>query len=214
MKNKDVITYYDKMAASIKTPTETRNKAKDFSKYDIEFMLKRASKQKRLLDLGSGTGLLVNHLIGHYKDITAVEKYPNFSKFINADSNVNVINANLIGLELNDDNFDILSLFGVMNYFDDQEAESIYRNIHRYLKMGGELIIKNQFGVKEDVIVNGYSEEIGCDYFSNYRQLDKEIHMLKSCGFDNIECFDIYPAEYNRWDNTHFYALTANKVHN
>lgn len=212
MKNKDVITYYDKMAANIKAPGETRNKAKDFSKYDIEFMLKRASKQKRLLDLGSGTGLLINHLIGHYKDITAVEKYPNFSKFIHASNNVKVINANLIDLELTDENFDILSLFGVMNYFNDQEAESIYRNIHRYLKEGGELVVKNQFGVNEDVIVNGYSEEIGCDYFSNYRKVDKEISMLKACGFDNIEYFDIYPAEFNRWDNTHFYALTANKI--
>lgn len=214
MENKDVITYYDKMAASIKKPTETRNKAKDFSKYDIDFMLKRASKQKRLLDLGSGTGLLVNHLIDHFKAITAVEKYPNFSKFIQASNNVKVINANLLDLELNDDNFDILSLFGVMNYFNDQEAQSIYRNIHRYLKVDGQLIIKNQFGVNEDVIVNGYSEEIGCDYFSNYRQVSKEISMLKACGFSNIECFDIYPSEYNRWDNTHFYALTANKVPN
>jgi len=211
MQNRDVIGYYDKMAANIKAPTETRNKAKDFSQFDIAFMLERASEDKRLLDLGSGTGLLVNHLIGRFKHITAVEKYPDFSKFIQNSSDVNIINADLLSLQLDDKDFDILSLFGVMNYFNDQEALAIYRNAHSYLQSGGELVVKNQFGVQEDVIVSGFSEEIGTDYFSNYRQVDKEISMLTDCGFSDIQCFDIYPAEYNRWPNTHFYALSAIK---
>lgn len=212
MENKDVIAYYDKMASTIKTPTETRNKAKDFSQFDIDFMRDRSSKSKRLLDLGSGTGLLINHLFGYFKSITAVEKYPDFSKFIKPSAELTVVNDDLLSLTLDDSNFDIVSLFGVMNCFNDEEAKLIYNSIHQYLKPQGELIIKNQFGVNEDVTVSGYSEEIGTDYFSNYRHIDKEIRMLEACGFENIQTFDIYPAEYNRWENTHFFALTATKI--
>lgn len=210
MKNKDVIGYYDKMAANIKKPTETRNKAKDFSAFDIAFMKARASNDKTLLDLGSGTGLLINSLIEDFKHITAIEKYENFSKFITQSHKIEIINTDVLGLELAQKEFDTLSLFGVMNCFNADEAESIYKNIIRYLKPDGQLIVKNQFGVDEDVTVEGFSEEIGTNYYSNYRHLDGEIELLTRCGYTNIEVFDIYPAEYNRWDNTHFYALTAN----
>ena len=33
----------------------------------------------------------------------------------------------------------------------------------------------------------------------------------KEIGFKNIEKFDIYPPEANRWNNTHFYAIIAEK---
>jgi len=210
MQNKDVIEYYDKMASSIKAPTETRNKAKDFSQFDIDFMLQRASLNKRLLDLGSGTGLLVNHLVDRFRSITAIEKYPEFSKYIDS-SKVTIINTDLLELTLADSEFDITSLFGVMNCFNFIEAETIYRNIHSYLKTGGQLVVKNQFGVEDDVTVSGHSEEIGTEYFSNYRHIDKEIALLEFCGFSDIQSFDIYPADYNRWENTHFFALTATK---
>lgn len=213
MKNKDVISYYDKMAASITKPTETRNKAKDFSAYDIAFMKARASKDKTLLDLGSGTGLLINALTEDFKQITAVEKYENFSKFITQSESVSVINADVLNLELEQSQFDIVSLFGVMNCFNGEEAESIYKNITRYLKSDGQLIVKNQLGVKEDVTVAGFSEEIGSNYYANYRHLEGEIALLEKCGFTDVETFDIYPAEYNRWENTHFYALTAKLRH-
>ncbi|GBL04606.1 class I SAM-dependent methyltransferase [Glaciecola sp. KUL10] len=210
MKNQDVMSYYDKMAANIKEPTETRNKAKDFSAFDIAFMKERASKDKHLLDLGAGTGLLINAIVDEFGHITAVERYENFSKFIVDAPNVDIINADVLNLDLHLSPVDVLSLFGVMNYFNEDEAKSIYANIKRYLKPTGQLIVKNQLGVHEDVTVAGFSEEIGSNYYSNYRHLDNEIKLLESCGFANVEVFDIYPAEYNRWENTHFYALTAN----
>ena len=30
-------------------------------------------------------------------------------------------------------------------------------------------------------------------------------------GYKNIEIVDIYPPEANRWDNTHFYSIVAEK---
>ncbi len=210
MGNKNIIEYYNKMAQKITDAKATRNNAKDFSQYDIQLMKTLSEKNKTLLDLGSGTGLLINHLIEDFKNITAVEKYPEFSKFIVESDKVNIINDDLLKMELpKNDKFDFISLFGVMNYFDSDEALFLYKKIKGYLKNGGTLVIKNQFGVNEDVIVNGYSNELETDYYSEYRHIEKEKEMLQGLGFSSIDTIDIYPPEYNRWDNTHFYALVC-----
>ncbi len=212
MNNKDVITYYDKMSSTVEEQIEIRNKAKDFSQYDINFMKRVSNKNINLLDLGSGTGLLINSLVDDFKSITAVEKYENFSKFINKVSNLRIIHEDLLSLELSEESFDMISIFGVMNYFNKDEANVIYKKAHKFLKLNGTLIIKNQMGITEDVTVNGYSKELNTNYYSNYRYIKNEIKLLEEVGFSFIKDFDIYPSEYNRWNNTHFYAITAKKV--
>jgi len=211
MTNKKIQQYYDKMAKRITDPKETRNKALDFSEYDIGLMKKLSGKEKRLLDLGSGTGLLINYLYEDFGQIIAVEKYEAFSKFIEVKDNIEVINDDLLNVELESACYDIVSLFGVMNYFNPDEAKKIYDKAYTALKPGGMIVVKNQFGLKEDVIVEGYSKELQTDYFSHYRQVDAEMELLKEIGFCDIEKIDIYPAKYNRWDNTHFFALLGNK---
>ncbi len=210
MNNKKILKYYDKMAKSIIRPEETRNKAKDFSKFDIALMKKISDKNKTLLDLGSGAGLLINHLVDYFKEIVAVEKYREFSNFITDSPNVSVINADISEFFI-ERKFDFISLFGVMNYFSKEEAEIIYKNIFSFLKENGRLIVKNQMGIQEDIIIDGFSEELQTDYFSEYRHLDKEVSLLKWVGSNKIEIIDIYPPEYNRWNNTHFYALVCQK---
>ncbi len=211
MTNKKVQQYYDKMAERITDPKETRNKALDFSEYDIGLMKKLSGREKRLLDLGSGTGLLINHLHQDFEQIVAVERYEAFSKFIEARENLRVINEDLLEVELEESCYDIVSLFGVMNYFNLDEAKEIYKKAYAALKPGGTIVVKNQFGLKEDVVVEGYSQELQTDYFSHYRQVDSEMELLKKTGFRDIEKIDIYPAKYNRWDNTHFFALVGHK---
>jgi cyclopropane fatty-acyl-phospholipid synthase-like methyltransferase len=211
MTNKRVQEYYDKMAKKITDPKETRNKAPDFSQYDIELVKKFSGKEKKLLDLGSGTGLLINHLHEDFEQIVAVEKYKAFSKFIEKKENIEVINEDLLDVEAKKLFYDMVSLFGVMNYFNTKEAKIIYAKAYGWLKTGGMIVVKNQFGLNDDVVVSGYSQELETDYFSNYRQVDKEIELLKEIGFVNIEKLDIYPPRYNRWDNTHFFALIGHK---
>jgi cyclopropane fatty-acyl-phospholipid synthase-like methyltransferase len=199
------------MAKKITDPKETRNKAPDFSQYDIELVKKFSGKEKKLLDLGSGTGLLINHLHEDFEQIVAVEKYKAFSKFIEKKENIEVINEDLLDVEAKKLFYDMVSLFGVMNYFNTKEAKIIYAKAYGWLKTGGMIVVKNQFGLNDDVVVSGYSQELETDYFSNYRQVDKEIELLKEIGFVNIEKIDIYPPRYNRWDNTHFFALIGHK---
>lgn len=98
-----------------------------------------------------------------------------------------------------------------MHYVNEIEAKSIYSKYFNYVSEQGKMIVKNQFGLHEDVTVDGFSEELQENYFSQYRYIDKEIRLLREVGFNNIEVVDIYPKECNRWDNTHFYALVAEK---
>lgn len=203
--NRKIFKYYDKIAKKIDNPLLLRNKAKDFTKYDVEFIKQFADKNKILLDLGSGTGLTINNLVPYFKKIIAIEKYKEFSKFIS--KKIEVINADLKEIELENLNFDIVTLFGVMNYFSYNEAKELYKKI--YNSFEGTLIIKNQFGIKEDVIVDKFSEELNSYYFSEYRHIEKEIKLLENIGFKIKEVIDIYPPEYNRWDNTHFYAIVC-----
>ena len=204
--NEKIFNYYDKLAKKADNPLITRNKAKDFTKYDVEFLKKFGDKNKILLDLGSGTGLTINNLIDDFKEIIAVEKYREFSKFI--DKRIKVIEADLKEFDFNL-KFDIVTLFGVMNYFSFDEARELYKKI--FNSFAGIMIIKNQFGVNEDVVVDGFSQELNSYYFSEYRHIEKEIDLLKNIGFEIKEVVDIYPKEYNIWKDTHFYAIVAYK---
>lgn len=51
----------------------------------------------------------------------------------------------------------------------------------------------------------------GTTIFASYRHIDKETLLLENIGYKNIKVVDIYPPEANRWDNTHFYAIVAEK---
>lgn len=208
--NKKIDQYYSIMGENIKNPSETRNKAKDFSIFDIEFMKKISGSDKKLLDLGAGTGLLINNLTDNFQHIVAVEKYYNFSKFIKQSKVITVINEDLLEFNIQEV-FDVISLFGVMNFFNTSETKLIYKKIIKFLKKDGTVIIKHQMGVSKDVVVDGYSKELDSYYYSEYRQVDSEINLLKSIGFDSVEKIDIYPPEYNRWENTHFYLLVCKK---
>ena len=98
-----------------------------------------------------------------------------------------------------------------MHYVERSEAIKIYKKCYNFLKEHGKIIIKNQFGVNDDVLVAGYSEEQKTDYYAQYRHIDKEINLLKEIGFKNVEKIDIYPPEANRWNNTHFWAIVGEK---
>jgi len=206
--NRNINEYYKKLSAKITLPTETRNKSGDFSQFDIQFVKKLAKPETSLLDLGSGTGLLINNLIDDFSEILAVEKYTNFSNFIKKCPKIKIHNSDILDFEI-DREFDVITLFGVMNYFNKSEARKIYNKCRRWIKPDGKLVVKHQMGKTDDVIVNGYSEELQANYYSEYRWVENEIRLIESCGFSVINTTDIYPDHFNRWNNTRFFALTC-----
>ncbi len=182
----------------------------DCTKFDADFILKFVDNNTEILDIGSGTGLIVNKIYDKVKSIDCVEPLKNFTKHIVKSTNVKIINKNVFDFETSKQ-FDLITIFGVLHYFNETEAIKIYKKCLNNLKPNGRLIVKNQFGVKEDVTISGYSEEQKTDYFAQYRHLDKEVKLLEDIGFKNIQTFDIYPPEANRWQNTHFYAIVTDK---
>ena len=199
------------MAKNITSALETRNNAPDFSKYDIDLVTKFSDKNKNLLDLGAGGGLLVNAINNKFQSITAVELYPEFSQFILPHANVTIINSDIKDFHTNE-KFNFVISFGVMNFFSNSEASNLYKKMSTFLKDNGTLIVKHQMGLEEDVVVDTYSDELKKNYYSNYRSLDNEKKLIEASGGLVVkEVVDIYPDKFNRWDNTHFYAIIAKK---
>lgn len=211
MNNKNALSYFKDLSLSDIDITSTKiNKCNDFSSIDAQFILKYADKDSSILDIASGTGITVNKYYNKVKNVVALEKFKSFSDFIVKSQKIKIINEDMFYFNTNE-LFDIITMFGIMHYVSKNEAVTLYKKYKNFLKPSGKLLIKQQFGVSEDVIINGYSKELKKDYFSEYRHIDKEIKILQEVGFKNIEKFDIYSSEANRWKNTHFYAIVAQK---
>ena len=212
MKNSNALIFFEQMSKKISNNPQSVKLAAnvDFTYIDASFILEYANRKSSILDIGTGTGLIINKIYKKVKYIECVEPYKNFTKFINKSSNIKIINKTIYDYDT-DKSFDIVTMFGFMHYVGEYEAIKIYEKCFKFLKYAGKIIVKNQFGIKEDVNVAGYSEEQKTNYFAQYRHIDKEIKILNNAGFKNIQIFDIYPPEANRWHNTHFYAITAEK---
>jgi len=209
MENKNALVFFGNMARN--NPGEKSVKitaVSDFTEMDAAFILRHADRDTSILDLASGSGLILNKIYGKVKHIVAVEAFAQFSKFIVKTGKITVINQD-ISVFHTDDTFNLVTMFGMVQYFNRDEIIRIYSKYRTNVKSKGKMIIKGQFGVQEDVLVSGFSEELKTNYYSEYRHIDKELDILKNLGFIDIEAFDIYPPECNRWDNTHFYAIKA-----
>ena len=211
MKNKDALVFYRDIAKDAKNPAaEKLLPSNDNTEIDAQFIKNYCHAHTRLLDMGTGSGLTINRLVNNVQSIVAVEKFKEFSSFISKSSRIKIVLADILEYEP-DQVFDLVTLFGVVQYFDKQEIAQIYNRMYRCLDKSGQLIVKNQFGIKEEVVVDGFSQELNKKYYAVYRHLDTEIALLQKAEFKNITVHDIYPPEKNKWGNTHYYALVCNK---
>lgn len=209
MDNNQAIKYWEDMANN--NPNEKTikvNPQNDYTAIDANFIMKYADKTSEILDLASGTGLTISKYYERVGHIDAVEVFTEFTKFIPKSPDIDVYNESIVNFKTGK-KYDLILMFGIVQYFNEAEIRSLYAKYKKYLKPSGKLIVKNQFGVEEDVHVSGISKELGRPYYSQYRYLEKEVEILKSTGFSSVSTFDIYPPKANRWDNTHFYAIVA-----
>ena len=212
MENKEALGFFQKMAANSHDPKSVKiNPGNDFTQMDACFILKYADENSIILDLGSGTGLTVNKIYDKVKHITAVEPFSSFTQFIVSSDNISIVNKTLDEFQIDRTDYDLITIFGIMQYFNEEESISLYEKYYYALKKGGHIIVKNQFGIKEDVVVEGYSEELKTNYYSSYRYIDKEVGILQKVGYKKLKIEDVYPPECNRWENTHFYAIVGEK---
>lgn len=207
--NNKAILFFDDLGKKIKNPLETKNLLPDTSDIDCKFILENKNGSNKILDLGSGTGLVINKLIGHFSKIIVVEINDEFSKFIIKDKSIEIIKSNLLIFH-STQRFPLITMFAVSNYFDKNEVKRVYKNIHEMLESKGRFILKAQYAYLEDVRID-YSKDLGSAYFSEYRLIGKELNLLASLGFKLVSVTDIYPPEYNIHNNTHFFAIIVTK---
>ncbi|BCN32521.1 class I SAM-dependent methyltransferase [Anaeromicropila herbilytica] len=207
--NEKALDFYKEMAETSCSQSSVKlAKNSDFTDIDSKFIMQYTNKNSEILDLGSGTGLIINKIYNNVKSILAVEPFKQFSDFIVNSPNVEIINSNFF--EWNTDKmFDIITLFGVVHYLEENEVKIIYEKFKKNLRLGGKLIIKSQFGLEEDVTISGFSEELQKDYFAQYRYIENEQRLLERIGYKIESVNDIYPTECNRWENTHFFSIVA-----
>ncbi|MFZ5826822.1 MAG: SAM-dependent methyltransferase [Bacillota bacterium] len=181
----------------------------DAGDLDVAFVEQYLKPDTRLLDLGAGPCRMVNRLEPQVAFIRAVEKQEGFSRFCVASPKVEFVVRDVVGYR-DEDTYDVITIFGVMNYVTVEEALQVYRDCYTMLRPGGFLLVKHASGVDGDVVVDTFSETVGDWYHAIYRHVDTERQLLEQAGFTTT-VVDIYPARLNPWTNTHFYAYVGRK---
>ena len=177
--------------------------------YDSELIKKYITPNCSLLDLGCGTGVMEELLYKEIKKIVAIDKYQEFiNKAIKKD-NIEYIIDDFSGLNF-DEKFDIIILFGVTMYLSDNEFLNLLNKMYNLLKNDGTAIIKNQWGITEELEINKYSEDLKSIYYAKYRKLSAVRDIIESNGF-SCKIHDMYPEDMNEHKNTHEYALILKK---
>jgi cyclopropane fatty-acyl-phospholipid synthase-like methyltransferase len=203
--------YWANLAARITDPLQTRNKRDDYSDLEIQFLNPFLKPDISVLDLGSGSGLVVNKLVEHVGHITAVEKFQNFSQYIKQSDKLELINADLIGFRLYRQ-FDLILATGVIQCLEGRFIADIYKNIFNMSKPGGYFVAHIHCGLKEDVIVDRYSEELNANYYAEYRHYQWEKNLMLESGFESVELHDVFPDWLNKWSNTRHFLFVCHKA--
>jgi 2-polyprenyl-3-methyl-5-hydroxy-6-metoxy-1,4-benzoquinol methylase len=209
----------DDLVATIDAFWEKRAKVPDitagrfhpeYTPYDMALIEPHLFSGARMLDLGAGTCVLANALAARGDVyVHAVDKQ--------ADMLRHAASSPMLTTEVADaafwraeKTFDLILLFGLINSFPSENVRhQIYQNCFHMLAPKGVLVLKSQMGVQQTILVNKFSEELGMHYGAIYPEVEREEQLLKSLFV--TEKIDPYPAAYNRWPNTHFYAFKAHR---
>jgi cyclopropane fatty-acyl-phospholipid synthase-like methyltransferase len=200
--------YWASLADRITNPLQTRNKRDDYSDLEIEFLQPFLNPTTSVLDLGSGSGLVVNKLVKLVGHITAVEKFQNFSQYIEQSHKLELINADIIEFRLYRQ-FDLVLATGVIQCLEGRFIANIYKNIFDMTKPGGKFIAHIHCGLKEDVIVDRFSEELNANYYAEYRHFQWEKKQMLEAGFQTVKVHDIFPDWLNKWPNTRHFLFVC-----
>jgi cyclopropane fatty-acyl-phospholipid synthase-like methyltransferase len=208
--DRDQIDAYWRLRTAIADPVvASRHRENDAPKHDLAFIGRFVTEGCTVLDLGAGSCVLADRLaaLDRVARVCAVEKFGEFFEKRPAHPKVETHTSDV--RDFRDPRaFDLVLLFGVLNYFDEPEARAIYERCRSMLAPTGRLLVKHQCGVSEDVAVDGYSEELGHRYQAIYRSRAHELALLAE-HFTVDEIVDVYPPELNRHANTHFYGFVC-----
>ncbi len=152
MDNQKALRYWQNLSKTHITQDSVKvNSVNNHYKEDANFVLKFADKNTEILDLAAGSGGAINLYFDKVKSILAVEKFKEFSNLITKAKNVSVINADIKDFSTHK-KFDLVLLFGVMQFFSEEESLQIYKKCKNFLQKvtggGGRKASRSNLGLK------------------------------------------------------------------
>lgn len=133
---------------------------KEHYNLELQFFLKQfvqsfeISTDSRLLDVGTGTGILIPHLLrilGPKGDITAIDYSKGmvnmWRKKFSHSANVTIVIGSVENLPFSDNFFNTITCFGLFPHLDNKK--NVLNEFHRVLQTKGKLIIAHALGSKE-----------------------------------------------------------------
>lgn len=181
--------------------------------HDIPAITALCAPGARVLDLGCGTCVVANWLAtNHGVTVHAVDYMPDFLDHAIEDPRVTTAVGDARTYRC-DARFDLILSLGVITYFvDPEDRRAMYENCLAMLAPGGTFFLKAQFGVRETVTVDRYSEQLQSRYVASYPCLEDEVALLESVFHSPVTVTDPFPAELNVHDNTHFHHLSVGRA--
>ena len=143
----------------------SRYSINDRDDFDINLISNYINSNSKIIDLGCGTGVLEKKLHTQVKSILGVDKFQEFIDRAFKSNNIQYLVSSLTELSI-DDKFDLILLFGVSMYLSDEEFDIVLDKIISLMHKESILIIKNQWGIKDDVIINKYSDNLKSMYYA------------------------------------------------
>lgn len=185
----------------------THFRADNSHHFDFEFLKTFVDPHSEVLDLGAGSCIVALQLAETVKEIVAVDRFCEFLEMAGEHPKLKKVVSDVRNYTT-DQRFDLITVFGLLNYFETDDLMLLVQKIKRFLKPEGSLVIKHQCGIFDEVRVDYYSKEINSIYYAIYRWIETELRFLREI-FSDVTVYDIYPAELNKWTNTHFYAFVC-----
>ena len=141
---------------------------------------------EELLDLGCGTGGLLNHLPElNYLGYDPSEKYIKSAKAAYENHmNISFSSGDLHEFAFNEDSFDKVVLLGVLHHVDDDVANTLLSIGHLALKKGGFLI---SMDMCERAGINMFAKWMNRFDRGNFIRTEKQYKYLLSNHFTNID---------------------------
>jgi trans-aconitate methyltransferase len=208
--DRDTVDAYWRSRTAIADPViASRHRDNDAPKHDLALLSRFVTPGCTVLDLGAGSCVLADRLaaLDDVAQVCAVEKFGEFFEKRPAHPKVETRAVDVRDFR-DPRRFELVMLFGVLNYLEDAEVRDLYARIVPMLAPSGHLVVKHQSGVLDDVIVDGHSAELGRTYQAVYRSRAHDLELLGE-HFIVDETVDIYPPELNRHANTHFYGFVC-----
>jgi cyclopropane fatty-acyl-phospholipid synthase-like methyltransferase len=178
--------------------------------YDLAAITAYCDERSHVLDLGCGTCIVPNALVENVGcRVHAVDYVPEFLAHA-VDNPRLTTESGDVRTYVRDERYDLVLSLGVITYLESPaERRNMYEHCAAMLAPGGTLFLKAQFGVREHVAVDTFSDDLGSRYRAVYPLLIDEVALISEL-FD-VTVTDPYPASFSRHENTHFHHLVAQR---